>query len=263
VEQQLAILFEDPSCIALLKPPGQFTLGTWAPPGERSLEDAVRRYLNPDDPGSVYLGIVHRLDRPTSGVLLWAKTPKAARRLSRQFESRRVEKEYWAVVERPSGAGTDECRPPPVPGDTGGGHAAEQTWIDWLTRAHASGKAELAQPSARGARKAVTRVCAGSAVALPPAALWLKFFPETGRTHQLRAQAAARGMPILGDALYGATSSFAPHAIALHARRLRLRHPLLQTRLSLVAPLPPEWHLRGIVLPPDEQPRSENSAGSS
>ena len=73
--------------------------GPWAPPGEQTLEQEVREYLDPADPSSVYLGIVHRLDRPVSGLLVWAKTAKSARRLSQQFERRRVEKEYWAIVE--------------------------------------------------------------------------------------------------------------------------------------------------------------------
>src|SRR5215469_13793760 len=105
----LVILYEDSDCLAVAKPAGQFTLGHWAPPGELTLESAVRRHLKPDDPDSVYLGIVHRLDRPTSGVLLWAKTPKAARRLSAQFERRRVVKEYWAIVE----LGPSESQPQP------------------------------------------------------------------------------------------------------------------------------------------------------
>src|SRR5262245_41947264 len=96
----LTILYEDSHCLAVAKPAGQFSQGGWAPPGEMTLEQAIRGYLNAGDPASVYLGIVHRLDRPTSGVLLWAKTPKAARRLSSQFERRRVVKEYWAIVER-------------------------------------------------------------------------------------------------------------------------------------------------------------------
>ena len=70
MNQPLAILYEDAHCLAVVKPPGQFTQGTWAPPGEITLETAVRHYLDPGDPGSVYLGIVHRLDRPTSGVLI-------------------------------------------------------------------------------------------------------------------------------------------------------------------------------------------------
>ena len=99
-------MFEDDHCLAVAKPPGQFTQGTWAPAGEITLETAVRQYLHPADPRSVYLGIVHRLDRPTSGLLLWAKTMKAARRLSAQFERRAVIKEYWANRRaRESGSG--------------------------------------------------------------------------------------------------------------------------------------------------------------
>ena len=95
----LVVLFEDEHCLAVSKPAGQFTQGTWAPPGEQTLEQAVRHYLGPADPASVYLGIVHRLDRPVSGVLVWAKNPRAARRLSTQFERRQAAKEYWAIVE--------------------------------------------------------------------------------------------------------------------------------------------------------------------
>ena len=133
----LVILHEDSDCLAVAKPAGQFTQGTWAPPGETTLEAAIRRHLDPDDPESVYLGIVHRLDRPTSGVLLWAKTSKAARRLSSQFEQRRVVKEYWAIV-APAGPGHGsvvEAVPTPA------NEAAEETWCDWLTRPSETGLA--------------------------------------------------------------------------------------------------------------------------
>ena len=86
----LRILLEDEHCLAVFKPAGQLTQGTWAPPGETTLEQDVRRHLNPGAPETAYVGIVHRLDRPVSGVLLWAKTPKAARRLAGQFEKRQV-----------------------------------------------------------------------------------------------------------------------------------------------------------------------------
>jgi 23S rRNA pseudouridine1911/1915/1917 synthase len=87
-ELSVDILFEDNHCLAVAKPAGQFTQGSWAPEGQCTLETDARRHLDPDDPAAVYLGIVHRLDRPTSGVLIWAKTPKAARRLSSQFRGR-------------------------------------------------------------------------------------------------------------------------------------------------------------------------------
>ena len=91
-EQPVDLCSRIEHCLALDKPAGQFTQGRWAPEGECTLETAVRRYLDPADPDSVYLGIVHRLDRPTSGVILWAKTEKAARRLSIQFQKRLASK---------------------------------------------------------------------------------------------------------------------------------------------------------------------------
>jgi 23S rRNA pseudouridine1911/1915/1917 synthase len=247
VNSPLHILFEDADCLAVVKPAGQFTQGTWAPPGESTLEQSVRRHLDPDRPESTYLGIVHRLDRPTSGVLIWAKTAKAARRLSTQFETRRVVKEYWALVECP---GVVE------PGDPIGAPAGEdasvppslvETWTDWLTRTARTGLAQVVESQTPGSRRAVTRVKSDIARTLPAGVAWLRLWPETGRTHQLRAQSAARGWPILGDRDYGAKSSFGPpHAIALHARSLRVTHPILQTPLILLAPLPPAWEARGI-----------------
>ena len=100
--EPLVVLFEDPHCLAVVKPAGLLTQGTAA--GEPTLEAEVRRYLNPGAPGAPYLGTVHRLDRPVSGVVVWAKTPKAARRLAGQFARRTARKEYWAIVE--------ETRPP-------------------------------------------------------------------------------------------------------------------------------------------------------
>ena len=203
-----------------------------------TLEAAVRRYLDPDDPASVYLGIVHRLDRPTSGVLIWAKTPKAARRLSSQFERRRVVKEYWAIVESAAPASTAVRTPESESG--------EETWCDWLTRPEPDGLVRMVPPETPGARQAVTRVRASAAGTLPAASAWLRLWPQTGRTHQLRVQAAARGMPILGDSEYGSKTPFGPpHAIALQPGRSQIRHPILQTPMTLVAPIPPAWRRLG------------------
>ncbi len=171
---------------------------------------------------SAYLGIVHRLDRPTSGVLIWAKTPKAARRLSAQFEARRVEKEYWALVECPEAAGVGESAKSPVAGGREAPPSVVETWTDWLTRTARTGLAEVVEPETPGARTAVTRVRRVVTQTLPAGVAWLRLWPETGRTHQLRAQSAARGWPILGDREYGAKTTFGPpNAIALHARSLR------------------------------------------
>ncbi len=237
------LLYEDEHCLAIVKTAGQFTQGSWAPPGEQTLETEVREYLDPADPGSVYLGIVHRLDRPVSGLLVWAKTTKSARRLAQQFERRRVEKEYWAVVEE------IDAKAPPERGSTGpiAPSDVEGAWIDWLTSAGVAGVVRVVSAGTDRARQAVTRAALEVTSSLPPGCRWLRLWPETGRTHQLRVQAARRGLPIVGDANYGASRPF-PRGIALHARRLRLRHPMLGTPLELVAPLPAAWAEHGFML---------------
>ncbi len=96
-------VFEDEHCLAVVKPAGQFTQGSWAPPGEQTLEQEVREYLNPADPSAVYLGIVHRLDRPVSGILHLGEDCEIRPAALTQFENRRVEKEYWAIVRGPAG----------------------------------------------------------------------------------------------------------------------------------------------------------------
>ena len=231
----LRILLEDEHCLAVVKPAGQFVQGVWAPPGEQTLEQAVRAHLDPGDPASVYLGIVHRLDRPVSGVLIWAKTAKAARRLSLQFERRKVLKEYWAIVET-----------------TGIPHDETGTWADWLTTAGVSGVVQAVPEGTPAARLALTRFRFDRAGQIPSGMRWLRLWPETGRTHQLRIQSAVRGMPILGDAPYGSETAF-PHGIALHARTLHVRHPMLQTPLELTAPLPVYWAEQGIILGPERR----------
>lgn len=238
------LLFEDEHCLAIVKPPGQFTQGSWAPPGEETLEQELRQYLNPADPSSVYLGIVHRLDRPVSGVLVWAKTAKSARRLSQQFERRRVEKEYWAIVE------DSQAQAQPESGNPGpiARSPIEGTWIDWLTSAGVAGVVRVVAAGTERARQAITRFRLENASSLPPGLHWLRLWPETGRTHQLRVQAALRGLPIVGDTSYGASQPFS-RGIALHALRLGLRHPILGTPLELTAPLPASWAEHGFVLP--------------
>lgn len=230
MDESLTILFEDAHCLAIVKPGGELTQGM-SGGRETTLEARVRRYLCPDDPASVYLGTVHRLDRPVSGVILWAKTLKAARRLAAQFAAREPRKEYWAIVE-----GTTT----PL-GDEG-------EWNDWLTDPDVSGVAHAVETEAPGTRQAITRFRKCPALMLPENCCWLRLWPETGRTHQLRAQAAHRGLGILGDRTYGSNRPF-PQGIALHARTLRVRHPILGATIDLLAPLPATWTEQGIVLP--------------
>ena len=219
------VLYEDAHLVAVAKPAGLLTQGpSWKEP---TLEQVVRRHLAPDAPESVYLGTVHRLDRPVSGVVVWAKTPRAARRLSNQFAARRVIKEYRAVVE------TTESL------------AGESVWEDWLTRAaDALGVVHVVAKGDPQGRLAVTRARIEPSAPVPEGAVHLRLWPETGRTHQLRAQAAHRGAPVWGDALYGSTRLF-PLGIALHARALTFQHPALGTPLTLIAPWPGAWEEAG------------------
>jgi 23S rRNA pseudouridine1911/1915/1917 synthase len=218
-----AVLWEDPHGLAVAKPAGLLTQRTRAGSVETSMEDLVRSYLRPGDPDSVYLGTVHRLDRPVSGVILWAKTPRAARRWAEQFARREARKEYWAIVE----------------GDASGlGESGR--WDDWLLPPDASGRSRAVPSGTLGASLASTTYEVGRGRGLPEGLAWLKLRPVTGRTHQLRAQAAARGTPIVGDLTYGASRWF-PVGIALHARSLTVEHPIRRQPMTVVAPLPDTW----------------------
>jgi 23S rRNA pseudouridine1911/1915/1917 synthase len=217
----LPVLWEDPHGLAVVKPAGLLTQGPAA--GEVTLEAMVRRHLRPDDPASVYVGTVHRLDRPVSGVILWAKTLKAARRLSEQFARREVLKEYWAIVEGEV--------PPSVVADP---------WEDRLAPPDSLGRARTVDAEAPGSALALTRVEFGRGRIVPEGFTWLRLRPETGRTHQLRAQTAARGFPIVGDSTYGSARAF-PAGIALHARSLAFEHPIHRGPIVLEAPLPASW----------------------
>lgn len=233
MNEPLTVLYEDAHVLAVAKPGGLATQANR--PGVPCLEAAVRAYLNPSDPASVYLGTVHRLDRPVSGVILWALNPRAARRLSKQFEARTVRKEYWAVVEPLS--------PPPEPG-------LEGTWDDLLAgSSDERGVVAVLPEGTPGARQARTRYLRepeGRAPFQPPAGLvGLRLWPQTGRTHQLRAQAAHRGLPVWGDTPYGSLRAFAA-GIALHARELTVSHPALHRPLTVAAPPPPTWSEAGV-----------------
>jgi len=228
MDSDLHILFEDNHVLAVAKPA---PLLTQAPPHVPSLEARVKDYVKRkyNKPGNVYLGIPHRLDRPVSGVVVFARNTKAAQRLAEQFQSRQVEKVYWAVVEVVPGVEPPE----------------EGVWEDWLRKVGDESRAEVVEETADGAKRAETAVrclrrCEDAAL--------LELRPRTGRMHQLRVQAARRGWPVLGDALYGASRSFGPDVsesrdrlIALHAQALTFLHPISYEPVTLTAPLPDAW----------------------
>jgi RluA family pseudouridine synthase len=228
---EIDVLYEQGPCLVVLKPSG---ILTQAPPGIDSLEVRIKKFLKRRDAieGNVYLGVPHRLDRPASGAMVFARHPRATRRLADQFEARTVEKTYWACVE-------GDVRP-----DAG-------IWRDFVRKVPGEPRAEIVAEDDPDGRAAVLRY---RVLGSTPHGSLLAIELETGRTHQVRIQAASRGWPLLGDAQYGAQAPFGEQfddlrqrAIALHARRLAFRHPLSQAEVAVTAALPLAWRELGIA----------------
>ncbi|HEV7225940.1 MAG TPA: RluA family pseudouridine synthase [Pirellulales bacterium] len=230
-ESSIHVLYESGPCLAVLKPAG---LATQAPPGIDSLEARIKALLAARNPQheAIYLAVPHRLDRPVSGAMIFATRRRAAHKISLQFERREVRKTYWACVE-------------------GGVSPAEGTWIDHVRKVYGHPKAEIVPADHPEARRAVLhyrtlgRTTWGS---------WLEIELETGRTHQIRLQAASRGHPVLGDAFYGGGVPFGVQhvderlrAIALHGRSLSFRDPSTKEIVTVTAPLPEAW--QALALP--------------
>src|SRR6266404_829682 len=239
------ILFEDNHCIAAAKPAGLLTQGV--PAGIPTLEAMVKAYLKEryHKPGNVYLGIPHRLDRPVSGVVVFARNSKCAARLAEQFREREVRKIYWAVLEK---------APDPPDGEL----------VDWILKAATQARVEIVPAETPGAREARLkyRVLQSHSAFRTPHSEFVPPLPPlyeggegtqtlieiellTGRTNQIRAQMAGHGWPIAGDMQYGATTRLvdpppdprdAP--IGLHARSLTILHPVRYDSLTITAPLP-------------------------
>lgn len=228
--EPLEILREDGPLLAVSKPAGLPTQGV--PKHVPSLESLVRGYIRQAfaKPGNVYLGIPHRLDRPVSGVVVFARNSKAAARLAEQFRDRTVTKIYRAVVEG-------------VPASEGG------QLIHWLRKIpdHAAG--EICEPHAEAAKE--SRL-SWRKLATDGTQSLLEVQLETGRMHQIRLQMAAIGHPVVGDTTYYPVASGrranlegpAPDRILLHAARLSLKHPIRYDELTIEAPQPGDWPLR-------------------
>jgi 23S rRNA pseudouridine1911/1915/1917 synthase len=227
----IEIIHDDNHLLGIVKPAGLLAQGdrTGDPTALAQAREYVRaRYHKP---GNVYLGLVHRIDRPVSGVMVFARTSKAASRLARSFHDRLVEKVYLAVV-----VGTV----PDGKGELSG----------FVERTHT--RSRLAPGAGAKARPAslAYRVLGRARLALPPrdrrgrsaaverAVTLLEVTPRTGRHHQIRLQLSAAGFPIVGDLKYGAPEPLPERAIALHAARLRFPHPVRDEAVELSAPAP-------------------------
>ena len=221
----LDILFEDNHCLGLNKPAGWPT--THFDGSEETFDRLAKAYLKEkyEKPGNVYLGIVHRLDKPTSGALLFAKTSKAASRLSEQFRDAAVEKVYWAVA----------SEAPPKP--KGFAWADWGTLDDWLLHDEAERLVRVVPADTEGAKPARTGY---QVKARHGGLILLELRPHSGRKHQLRVQLASRGAPIFADKKYGGTQIFG-NGIGLHARSLTFLHPVLHEPITLKAEVPKEW----------------------
>jgi 23S rRNA pseudouridine1911/1915/1917 synthase len=208
------ILYEDNHLIALVKPPGLATMGL--PEGEETLLTQTKAYIKEKyaKPGEVYLGVVSRLDLPVSGVVLFARTSKAAARLNDQFRERSVKKTYAALVEGVITPPEAEC-------------------VDRLCEDERHRKVFRTQRRDEGkeAKLRYRKLRQVHSCSL------IEIQLETGRKHQIRAQLALRGFPIRGDFKYGAKMSF-PHGIALYAWKLIFLHPVTKESIELTAPLP-------------------------
>lgn len=224
----LEILCEDGPVIAINKPAGLLTQGV--PQGIPTLEAQVKAYLKEkhSKSGNVYLGIPHRLDRPVSGVGLFARNSKAAARLAEQFRERQVKKIYWAVLERP-----------PEP--------ADGTLHDFLLKHGEQAHVEVVSPETAGGKSATLHY---RTLGTGDSGTLVEIELETGRMHQIRVQFGSRCCPILGDVEYGATRLFDSTVspadprdarIALHARSLTFLHPIRYDSVTVTAPLHAAW----------------------
>lgn len=249
----LEILYDHGPCLVINKPAG---ILTQAPAGIDSLEAQVKAFYREREQkeGNIYLGLPHRLDRPVSGAIVFARHVRAAQRLSTQFENRTVTKVYWAVVE-------------------GQVERDEGTWTDYLHKRHGMsqsivvpaddprgkiavlhyrvlGRGHIADPSRVGEAGQRRVLSEGGTPGPKDRAIctWLEIELETGRTHQIRVQAASRGHAVIGDSQYGSTVPFGEQyaderlrAIALHARQLGFKHPMTGEVVDVVAPVSAAW----------------------
>ena len=232
----MTVLYEDNHIIAVNKTCNEIVQGDKT--GDTPLSETVKAYIKDkyNKPGEVFLGVTHRLDRPTSGVVLFARTSKALTRLNEMFKSHeQIKKTYWAIVQG--------C--PKVP---------EARLENWLVRNEAQNKSYIAKPGAKEAKQAILSyktLVKGEHYTL------LEVNLETGRHHQIRCQLAAIGCPIKGDLKYGAKRSNSDGGICLHARKIEFIHPVKKENICIIAPVPDDALWRALTTPLQLSPQGE------
>ena len=210
------IIFEDNHIIIINKLSGQLVQGDKT--GDESLLDLLKKFIKKRDqkPGNVFMGLVHRIDRPTSGLVIYAKTSKALTRLTQMVKNREIKKTYWAVVPKTE-----------IP--------AQQRLVHYLLKNEKNNKTTVYPKTTEGAKEAVLNY---QIIKVLDNFQLLEVDLETGRHHQIRAQLSKIGVPIKGDLKYGSARSNQDGGIHLHARALEFLHPVTKEIIKITAPVP-------------------------
>lgn len=215
-KNNLQVLYEDNHIIVVNKRAGDIVQGDKT--GDKPLSDVVKSYLKDkyNKPGNVYLGTVHRLDRPTSGLVIFSKTSKALPRLNKMFATKDITKTYWALVKNKPKKDSDRL-------------------IHWLKKNPKNNKSFTHSTEVRDSKKAILSY---QIIKKLDNFYLLEVSLETGRHHQIRTQLASIGCPIKGDLKYGFDRSNKDASISLHARNIKFIHPVSKEELDITAPLP-------------------------
>jgi 23S rRNA pseudouridine1911/1915/1917 synthase len=212
----MQILFEDNHLVIVHKEAGEIVQPD--PTGDPSLEDKIKDYIKEkyQKPGEVFLGVVHRIDRPVSGTVIFARTSKALVRLNQMMQDHQIKKTYWAIVKNP------------MP-------HTEGTLTHYIFRDSSKNKSFCTQPGHKNAKEAILHYRTLSA---SDHYYLLEIHLETGRHHQIRCQLAKAGSPIRGDLKYGFDRSNPDGSISLHARSVEFTHPVTKEKICIEAPEP-------------------------
>ena len=217
-KENLQVLFEDNHLIVVNKRSGDITQGDKT--GDKPLSDVVKEYVKEkyNKAGNVFLGVVHRLDRPTSGVIIFARTSKALERLNKMLRDKTISKTYWAVVK-------------------GYPLKEKNTLINFLKKNPKNNKSSVYTKEIPDSKRAILHY---NILKKLDSYSLLEIDLETGRHHQIRAQLSFIGFPIKGDLKYGFNRSNKDGSIHLHARKITFMHPVSKEEISVIAPTPKE-----------------------